>query len=220
MRIPAAILNKPGKLTSEEYEVMKRHPVFGYEQVKGRVAAHVSQVVLNHHQRYDGKGYPARLDSATGDTLPPLAGRRIPVFCRIATVCDVYDAATTRRCYHNAKPPVQVLHEIRTHCRGMFDPIVESAFFEIIPPFPLGQTVKLSNGMEAVVTDFNPRFPVSPKVQGVRHADGEAVENPSLEEIDLALYPDLDIVEVDGVDVRPFLDCQRTNPEWVEAVAL
>jgi HD-GYP domain-containing protein (c-di-GMP phosphodiesterase class II) len=221
MRIPPEILNKPGKLTPEEFEVMKLHPVYGYEQVKGRVSATVAQVVLNHHQRYDGKGYPERIDQATGEKLEQLSGRRIPIFCRIATVCDVYDAATTRRCYHNAKPPVQVLHEMRTWCAGAFDPIIERAFYEIIPPFPIGQVVKLSNGMEAVVIDFNPRRPVSPKVQALRYPDGREVGNPSLEEFDLAFYPELDIVSVEGADVRPFLDLQRENvePEDVALIA-
>ncbi len=220
MRIPPEILHKPGKLTPEEMEVMKQHPVYGYEQVKGQVSATVAQVVLNHHQRYDGKGYPERIDQANGSKLPPLTGRRIPIFCRLATVCDVYDAATTRRCYHNAKLPVQVLHEMRTYCQGMFDPVVEHAFYEIIPPFPLGQVVKLSTGMEAVVIDYNPRHPVSPKVQGLRYPNGEVVKNPALEEIDLAIYPDLDIVEVDGVDVRPYLDSQRVGSQPSAAVAV
>jgi HD-GYP domain-containing protein (c-di-GMP phosphodiesterase class II) len=221
MRVPPEILHKPGKLTAEEMEVMKLHPVYGYEQVKGRVSATVAQVVLNHHQRYDGCGYPERIDQATGERLEPLAGRRIPIFCRIATVCDVYDAATTRRCYHNAKPPVQVLHEMRTWNPGAFDPVIERAFYEIIPPFPIGQVVKLSSGMEAVVIDFNPRRPVSPKVQGLRYPDGSEVDNPALEEFDLAIYPEREIVSVEGVDVRPFLDSQRENlePEDVALIA-
>ncbi|MBW3598423.1 MAG: HD-GYP domain-containing protein, partial [Planctomycetes bacterium] len=220
MRVPPEILNKPGRLTPEEMEVVKMHPVYGYELVKGRVSSNVAQVVLNHHQRYDGKGYPERIDQATGEKLPSLSGRRIPVFCRIATVCDVYDAATTHRCYHRAKPPVQVLHEMRTSCRGMFDPVVERAFYEIIPPFPLGQIVTLSNGMEAVVVSFNPRRPVSPKVQGLKMPGGEPVANPAWEEIDLAMYPELNIVEVDGVDVRPYLETQRELEDPPAAIAV
>jgi hypothetical protein len=166
--------------------------------------------VLNHHQRYDGKGYPSRVDCRTGDPLPALTGKQIPVFCRIATIADIYDAATSKRCYSEAKPSVQVLHELRTWCKGAFDPIVEEAFYQIIPPFPIGQMVTLSNGVQAVVVDFNPRFPVRPKVQGIRSPKGERFVDPSLEEIDLALYPDLDITMVDGVDVRPFLSLQQT----------
>ena len=82
----------------------------------------------------------------------------------------------------------------------------------MIPPFSIGQTVRLSNGIEAVVVDFNPRFPVSPKVQCIRTPSGERFADPSQEEIDLAQYPDIDIASVDGVDVRPFLDTQRSRP--------
>ena len=206
MRVPPEILNKPGKLTPEEMEEIKRHPVYGYEMVKGEVATVAEQVVLNHHQRWDGCGYPARVDKASGQTLPPLVGKQIPVFCRIATVVDVYDAATTNRCYQQAKPPVRVLHEMRTICRGFFDPIVERAFYEIIPPFPIGQVVTLSSGIEAAVVDFNPRHPLRPKVQCLRSAAGERFEDPSLEEIDLAIYPELYISEIDGQDVRPYQD--------------
>lgn len=212
MRIPAEILNKPGKLTSEEMELMKLHPVYGYEMVKGRVPPSASQVVLNHHQRWDGKGYPQRVDSQTGQPLPPMAGRNIPVFSRIATVVDVYDAATAQRCYSPAKPPVQALHEMRTWCKGFFDPAIEEVFFQLIPPFPIGQVVRLSNGVEAVVVDFNPAHPVRPKVQGLRSPSGETYADPSLEEIDLALYPELWVASVDGKDVQPYLATQESLP--------
>ncbi len=129
----------------------------------------------------------------TGEELSPLAGRQIPIFSRIATVCDVYDAATAQRCYSPAKPPVQVLHEMRTSCKGAFDPSIEAAFYQIIPPFPIGQMVTLSNGVEAVVVDFNPRVPVRPKVQGIRDPNGEKFRDPSLHEIDLAIHTDLQI---------------------------
>jgi HD-GYP domain-containing protein (c-di-GMP phosphodiesterase class II) len=204
MRVPPEILHKPGKLTPEEMEEIKRHPIYGYEMVKGDVAPVAEQVVLNHHQRFDGHGYPARIDKATGQTLPPLAGKQIPVFCRIATVVDVYDAATTNRCYQQAKLPIRVLHEMRTICKGFFDPVVERAFYEIIPPFPIGQVVSLADGTEAVVVDFNPRHPTRPKVQCLRSPSGEPFADPSLEEIDLAIYPELYIAAVDGQDVRAY----------------
>ncbi len=211
MRIPPEVLNKPGKLTPEEYEIMKQHPSIGYEMLRGQSPPAAAQVVLHHHQRWDGKGYPQRLDQH-GKPMEPMSGRQVPIFCRIATMADIYDAATSQRVYCPAKPSVQVLHEMRTWCKGAFDPIVEQAFYEVIPPFSIGQTVRLSNGIEAVVVDFNPRFPVSPKVQCIRTPSGERFADPSQEEIDLAQYPDIDIVSVDGVDVRPFLDTQRSRP--------
>ncbi len=205
MRVSKEILHKPSRLTPEEMRTMQQHTTLGYEMVRGRVPASAAQVVLNHHQRYDGSGYPARVDHATGEEMPPLAGKQIPVFSRIAILADVYDAATTARCYSAAKPPVQVLCEMRTRCRGFFDPAIEAAFCRTVPAFPIGQVVTLSDGVEAVVVDFNAEFPLRPKVQGLRAADGTRLAHPSLEEIDLALYSDLSIVAVDGRDVRPFV---------------
>ncbi len=212
MRIPQEVVNKPGKLTAEEMTLMRMHAIYGHEMVKGKVPASAAQVVLNHHQRWDGKGYPNRVEPVTGEELPPLSGRQIPIFSRIATVCDVYDAATAARCYSPAKPPVQVLHEMHTWCKGSFDPAIEAAFYQIIPPFPIGQVVTLSNGIEAVVVDFNPRVPVRPKVQGIRDPNGEKFRDPSLQEVDLAIHTDLQIAYIDGTDVRPFQSSQETSP--------
>jgi HD-GYP domain-containing protein (c-di-GMP phosphodiesterase class II) len=211
MRIPGEILNKPTRLTDEEMRLMEMHTIYGFEMVKGQTPAPASQIVLNHHHRWNGTGYPKRVDSVTGELLPALAGKQIPIFSRIATVVDVYDAATSQRCYSPAKLPVQALHEMRTWCKGFFDPTVERAFYEIIPPFPIGQVVTLSNAVEAVVVDFNPHSPVRPKVQGFRDPHGESYRDPSLEEMDLSLYPELQIVAVDGVDVRPFLSSQSQS---------
>lgn len=215
MRVPVDILNKPGPLTCEEMELMKLHTVYGHEMVKGRVPPAAAEIVLNHHQRWNGEGYPTRVNTRTGEKLTPLSGKQITVFNRIATVVDVYDAATSTRVYSAAKLPVQVLYEMRTWCSGFFDPVVEQAFYEIIPPFPIGQIVKLSNGIEAAVVDFNPRFPFQPKVQGIRDPKGWRFPDPALEEFDLALYDELEIVSVDDVDVRPYLDSQNLLPQLV-----
>lgn len=216
MRIPQEILNKPARLTDEEMRVMQMHPTYGYEMLRNHAPGAAAQVVLNHHQRWDGTGYPARCDARTREPLPPLANKQIPIFCRIATMVDIYDAATTKRVYSEAKPPVQVLHEMRTICHGYFDPVVERAFFQIIPPFPIGQVVKLNNHIEAVVVDFNANSPTRPKVRGLRDPGGQHFADPSLEEIDLALYPELEIAWVNDVDVRPFQTSQRTmpSPQW------
>jgi len=204
MRIDSQILNKPGKLTRDEMELIKLHTVYGHEMVKGRVPPAASQIVLNHHQRFSGGGYPARIDQRSGAELPPLSGKQIPIFSRIATVVDIYDAATTQRVYSAAKYPVQALHEMRTWCAGYFDPQVEQAFYQIIPPFPIGQVVTLSNHVEAVVVDFNPKQPLRPKVQGLKDPRGAPYRDPAMEEIDLGLHGDLQIAWIDGTDVRPF----------------
>lgn len=210
MRVPPEILHKPARLDHREAAEMRRHPVYGYQMVKDGLPAPAAQVVLNHHQRYDGSGYPTRIDHQTGEQLPPLRGEQIHIFSRIAVVADVYDAATSRRCYSRAKLPVQVLDEMRTCCRGFFDPVVESAFYRTVPAFPIGQIVTLTDGTEAVVIDFNPDFPVRPKVQCLRTSTGLRFPNPALEEVDLALHLDLAIASVDGTDLRPMMASQES----------
>jgi len=204
LRIPREILNKPERLTDEEFALIKQHPSLGYEMVKGKIPAAAAQIVLNHHQRWRGDGYPGRSDAATGAELPPLRNKQIPIFSRIATLADIYDAATSARVYSGAKPPVQVLHEMRTWCKGFFDPVAERAFYQIMPAFPIGQLVTLSNGFEAAVIDFNPRYPVRPKVQAVKDDLGNRIADPSFHEYDLSIHLDLQIVAVDGRDVRSF----------------
>lgn len=206
LQVPQEILNKPGKLDAEELQQMRRHTVLGYQMIRQTVPPTAAQVALNHHQRWDGSGYPGRVDSRTGQTVGLLSGIQIPIFSRIVTVADVYDAATTHRCYCGAKLPVEAIYEMRTQCLGYFDPVVEAAFYRIVPPFPIGQVVTLSNGFRAVVVDFNRECPLRPKVQCLYAQDGRRIEHPSLEEIDLSLYPDLTIASVDGRDVRPFVE--------------
>jgi HD-GYP domain-containing protein (c-di-GMP phosphodiesterase class II) len=210
MKVPRHILDKPGKLTPEELIEMQRHPRHGYDMVNGCVPASAAQIVLNHHQRFNGEGYPARKDPRTKQTMPPLRGKQIPVFSRIAILADIYDAATSKRCYSEAKLPVRALHEMRVYCEGFFDPVIEEAFYRTVPPFPIGQMVELSDGCEAVVVDFNPDYPVQPKVQCIRRPNGERYDCPALEEIDLALHDEISVAAVDGKDVTPFMVGQET----------
>jgi len=219
IRISPDILNKPGKLTPEEFEIMKRHPIIGHEMLADQAPPAVADIVLNHHQRWDGNGYPSVRRDPSGE-LRPLKSHEISVFSRIATMADIYDAATSKRCYSDAKPPVQVLHEMRTWCRGAFDPVVEQAFYEVIPAFPIGQQVTLSNGMRAVVVDFNSHEPACPKVQCLFTPDDQRFADPSQEEIDLAVERDISIVAVGGVDVRPYLDSQRCAVSATAAPAM
>jgi len=218
MLVPKAILNKPGRLDAAEMAEMRRHTTYGYDLVRRNVPANAAQVVLNHHQRWDGSGYPGRIDPRTRDAMPPLAGKQIPVFSRIVIVADVYDAATSQRCYSDAKLPVQVLHEMRNRCQGFFDPEVASAFYRTVPPFPIGQVVTLSNGAEAAVVDFNPDCPARPKVKCLRVSGEPSDAHTAHEEIDLNVCRDVEVASVDGQDVRPYTACQQAaDPEPVMA---
>ena len=122
--IPDGILHKPGKLTAEEFEVMKRHTVIGYQILsKGpgylfRVAA---SIALNHHENWDGTGYPNGL-----------SGTLIPLEARITAVADVYDALTSNRSYRTAWPDEVVRQYIRNESGHKFDPHVVEAFLAVL----------------------------------------------------------------------------------------
>jgi len=190
---------------------MRRHTIYGYEMVRRSIPPSAAEIALHHHQRWDGTGYPGRIHRRTREETAPLAGRKIPVLSRITIVADVYDAATSRRSYADAKLPVQVLHEMRHRCQGFFDPVVEAAFYRTVPPFPIGQLVTLSNGVEAAVIDFRPECPARPRVRCLRTPQGEPFDHPEREEIELRACPDLEIAWVDGQDVRPYTASQQTS---------
>lgn len=122
MGIPDSILLKPGRLTDEEFEIMKKHSVYGEEILsKFELLAEEAKIVRYHHERFDGKGYP-----------DGLASRDIPYSARVLAICDSYDAMVSDRPYRKALSEKEALNEIR-RCRGtQFDPEVADAFVEMI----------------------------------------------------------------------------------------
>jgi putative two-component system response regulator len=118
--VPDAILLKPGVLTSEEYEIIKRHPAMGADLLgdgRSEVLSLGAQIALSHHERWDGRGYPGRL-----------AGKAIPMPGRIAAIADVFDALTSDRVYHAARPVEQALEIMADERARHFDPDLLDVF--------------------------------------------------------------------------------------------
>jgi putative nucleotidyltransferase with HDIG domain len=116
--IPEQILLKQGPLTAEERATMERHPLMGHELLRSiDFLATASDVVLSHHERYDGTGYPHRLD-----------GTRIPLRARIFSIMDTLDAMTSDRPYHLASPISAAMAEISSRAGSQFDPEIVQAF--------------------------------------------------------------------------------------------
>jgi response regulator RpfG family c-di-GMP phosphodiesterase len=125
--IPDAILNKPGKLTIEEFEIMKDHSRRGWELLKGsnhEIMMHGATIAYQHHEKWNGKGYPNGL-----------VGEETHIFGRIVALADVFDALGSDRCYKKAWPLEQILDLIKSEKSEHFDPNLVDLFFANIADF-------------------------------------------------------------------------------------
>lgn len=120
--IPPSILKKPGPLTPAEWEEMRRHPEIGYRIAQESTElASISNLILSHHERWDGKGYPRGL-----------VGEDIPLACRIISVVDAFDAMTNNRVYRKAMSVEEAITEIKKNAGTQFDPKIVEVFLEIL----------------------------------------------------------------------------------------
>lgn len=156
MMIPEEVLNKPGKLTDEEFNMVKDHPRRGWEILKNSadVTEIALDVCLHHHERVDGKGYPDKQ-----------SGEAISLFSRMGAVCDVYDAITSVRCYKSGWEPAEAIQKMAEWQEGHFDKVVFQAFVKTIGIYPSGTLVKLKSTRLAVVMEQSPKNLLTPIVK-------------------------------------------------------
>ncbi|MBI5752432.1 MAG: HD-GYP domain-containing protein [Hydrogenophilales bacterium] len=156
MGVPLEILNKPGKLTDEEFTIIKSHPIQGWEILNSARMndAIPLDVCLHHHEKMDGSGYPERL-----------SGADITLHARMGAVCDVYDAVTSDRSYKRGWEPAEAIKRMAEFRNGHFDETVFQAFVKTIGIFPAGSLVRLQSGRLAVVTDQSEKSLLTPKVK-------------------------------------------------------
>ncbi|MEC5397765.1 HD-GYP domain-containing protein [Uliginosibacterium sp. H1] len=173
--VPDHVLNKPGRLTDAEFDIIKRHPRDGYDILRKtpEVGDIPLDITLHHHERMDGKGYP--------DGLPP---DRIQQVVRMAAIADVYDAITADRCYHRGIPATDALRKLHEWSAHHFDPPLVQAFIRCVGIYPVGTLVRLESGRLGVVLQQNEKNLLQPLLKIVFNSKSKTPVEPY--ELDLS----------------------------------
>lgn len=182
--IPVETINKPGRLTHEEYQIVKQHTWHGFEILRSEQDMKITSahVALQHHERYDGSGYPRQLK-----------GQDILEYARIAAIADVYDAMTSERCYRSKIPVNEVRQYLLDNSGTLFDPVILNRFLEKISLYPQGTKVVLNDGRSGLVIKNNCMDTTRPLLR-LFWNNGSPLTKP----VEINLYNDisLHIVEV------------------------
>jgi HD-GYP domain-containing protein (c-di-GMP phosphodiesterase class II) len=153
--VPANILNKPGKLTDDEFISVKKHAQAGHDMLRNvdGIGAAALDVCLHHHEKIDGSGYPFNLK-----------GKQISLMAKMGAVCDVYDAMTSERPYKAGWEPGHSVKRM-ANSQGHFDDSVLEAFIKSVGIFPTGTCVQMQSGKVGIVVDQHPGSLLTPKVK-------------------------------------------------------
>ena len=162
-RVPDEILNKPGKLTDAEFDRMKSHVV--QSKIILQATPGISQIALDvaaqHHERFDGTGYPNKLKH-----------EQISLYGRMGAIVDVYDAITSNRVYHKGMPPTEALRKLLEWSANHFEPRLVKAFIRSVGIYPTGALVRLESKRLAVVQAQHAEKPMEPTVKVIFHTAG------------------------------------------------
>src|SRR5450830_249926 len=154
--MPMDVLNKPGRLTDDEFTVIKSHPVEGHKMLLGGVNVDpiAVEVCLHHHEKMDGSGYPDRLE-----------GDQISLWARMGAVCDVYDAITSNRPYKAGWEPSESIKKMASWRENHFDDRIFRAFVKMIGIYPVGSVVKTNSEKLGIVAEHNRDALLRPKIK-------------------------------------------------------
>ncbi|MEM8835211.1 MAG: HD domain-containing phosphohydrolase [Planctomycetota bacterium] len=203
-------LNMPDELRDRwaaddegEWPEYRLHVSVGHDEVREHVSPVAAAVVMHHHERFEGGGFPGRKQNGSNDLLA-LSGRRIHVFARIVAVVDAFDHLM--HADGKVRPTLVALAELESErFKGWFDPVIVEALKRLVPPFLIGTFVELSDGTEGVVVQNHPEAPCRPTVRLVQRVEGGAGFAGDGRQLDLRMCRGIDVAKVDGTDVSRYL---------------
>jgi putative nucleotidyltransferase with HDIG domain len=171
MHVPLEILNKPGKLTDEEFDIVKTHSMSGYNLLRQKedMPREVLDIVRSHHERINGRGYP---DGLTGDLIDQLV--------QITSIVDVYDAITSDRCYHDGIAPHDALKNMFDWAGDNFDAELVEQFIKCLGIYPIGSMVELNTGHIGIVVSASEKARLRPIILVVIKKNGQRYDVPRL----------------------------------------
>jgi HD-GYP domain-containing protein (c-di-GMP phosphodiesterase class II) len=168
LRLPKEILDKRGGLSQEEVKLMRTHPLHTYRIICKELnyPDEVGFVALQHHERWDGQGYPASI-----------SGENIDIGARILSVADAFEAMVSKKSYRNSMVGYEAMKALMSDNQSRFDPDVLKAFIAIMGIYPIGSIVVLNDAAIARVTEVLPGAPLRPKVQILIDKFGQKQQN-------------------------------------------
>ncbi len=166
LKIPQNILNKKGKLTDEEYNIIKSHPIAAFKQMnKAKIFnKDVLDAVLQHQEQFDGNGYPRRIK-----------GDKINIYARILAIADSFEAQIAYRVYRKSKTGYSAMKTVLSEALNKFDPKVLRAFLTILSIYPPGTLVQMNDNSIGAVASINSDAPLRPKVKIIVDIFGDKI---------------------------------------------
>ncbi len=187
VKVPTYITYKQSNLTDQEYNMIKTHPLHGYKALRqlGNVSEEMTVVAVQHHEQYDGKGYPRGL-----------RGNQINEYARIAAIADSYEALISNRSYRKRQFFYHAMRNLLSSGINKLDPVIMRVFLARMSVYPIGSIVELSDGRTALVIGSDPQKPLRPIVKLIFDEKRKRIEDTIiinlLEEASLYIVKALD----------------------------
>ncbi len=156
LKIPSSIINKDGKLDDNEQQVMKSHTFYGYKQIVNELmyADEVGKAAVQHHERWDGEGYPGKL-----------SGQNIDIGARIISVADAFEAMVSPKSWRDSMVGYRAMKNLLSDNARRFDPDIIKAMIQSMGIYPVGSIVLMNNSVIARVVESNREAPLRPKIR-------------------------------------------------------